>query len=545
MEPSRRPAAIAVAGLIFAIVNGSSGISSPRRSAESARLQAGDRARPRVEVLPNLDDDDRDGRPDFAAEGPRHAADDDLAPIPIDLRIPLPSRSAVRVEVPEPWVPLVRVYIGAGAATFRPVTGSVPILPEDVRDGRISLAVEVGDFADAGRPRDFDLAVLLETAPGAPTSREVVPCRVAPFLLSCCLDPAEAVHVVRTKSTEAFVRDLEPAVRAAGSVLTPFESPGLADHDIWMQDATEIGRAVAGDRSMPVALHGNRGRPLDDLFFSRFLAPGAGVVRKGGYRGRSAEWIDWFGNLEASPPTSARGRDFPRGRVYAGTQGVRAMHPEVVAFLEAQGEQGPLLWLDTSWLIIGHVDETVSWVPSQTGRPYRCLLPSPRLALEILDAAERDAPGGVVNRGTRREGDAPGEYERPVAEVLKDRAFTAEQVLVQEKIDGIRSVVRDELGVADADIIEIPVLFGSSMERFPGRHDAWTTNMVNSLLIGDTLVVPDPHGPLVGGRDVLLGAVEDRLGPLGVKVVPVDNFFPYHRGAGEIHCGTNVTRRTR
>ena len=96
--------------------------------------------------------------------------------------------------------------------------------------------------------------------------------------------------------------------------------------------------------------------------------------------------------------------------------------------------------------------------------------------------------------------------------------------------------------MADADVIEIPVLFNSSDDRYPGRYFAETVNMVNGLLVGNVYIVPDPRGPLVGGRDVLLQAVKDRLEPLGCRVVPLDCFYPYHRWGGEIHCGTNAAR---
>ena len=51
----------------------------------------------------------------------------------------------------------------------------------------------------------------------------------------------------------------------------------------------------------------------------------------------------------------------------------------------------------------------------------------PRLALEILKKAEMDAPGGILNRDTKREGDKPGEYERPVGDALKDKDLMAAQ----------------------------------------------------------------------------------------------------------------------
>ena len=119
----------------------------------------------------------------------------------------------------------------------------------------------------------------------------------------------------------------------------------------------------------------------------------------------------------------------------------------------------------------------------------------------------------------------------------------AAQEYVQGKIDAVRRTLQAELGVADADIIEIPVLFNTESGRFSGRYFAETVNMVNGLLLGNDYIVPDPRGPQVNGRDVLLQAVKDRLEPLGCRVVPLDCFDPYHRGGGEIHCGTNATRR--
>ena len=496
-------------------------------------------------IIPNVDDDDGDGHPDFEAEFANGAVDDDLLRILVKPDAVLPEGALLRAVEPKPWARFVKIFkIEPGEKMFRPIQGPLKLDPGDAGRNGIALAVETGAFAGPGRPAEFDVAFRFETKDGVPISNETVRFTVAPFLMSSCLDPVDAVHVVRTKLTERFVTGLEPVVEAAGGILLAFKNAALPEHDIWFQDAAEIGYATDGERVMHVALHGNRGLELDDLFAKAFLGKDSGAVHPGYYRGRSAEWIDWFGNLEVSPPLKAGGRDYPNGRIYAGRQTGRAMHPEVISFLEAQAVQAPVLWLDTSWLVIGHVDETVSWVPSRVGNAYRMLLPSPRLALEILRQAERDAPGGILNRGSKRDDTGKDEFvEVPVATALKDSALLAAQEFTQGKIDGVRRTLQSELGIADADIIEIPVLFGPSPWRFAGRYEALTTNMVNSLLVNQTLIVPDPHGPLVNGTDVLLQAVRDRLEPLGCKVVAIDDFYPYHRYAGEVHCGTNATRR--
>ena len=54
----------------------------------------------------------------------------------------------------------------------------------------------------------------------------------------------------------------------------------------------------------------------------------AGVPRE------NTRWIDWYGNLEATPPfTDRQGRRFPFGRLIVGKQ-LLTMHPDVMKFLE-------------------------------------------------------------------------------------------------------------------------------------------------------------------------------------------------------------------
>jgi protein-arginine deiminase len=504
-------------------------------------------SRPRSNVLlPNIDDDNGDGIPDVNGAPLPAGTDDEMLQIRVFPDGKLPQGATVRAEIAEPWTGFARAFIGVASPDgSRFVPPPIEVKAGEVRKKGIIIGVEAADFPATGRPPTLEVKVMFETREGQPLHEEKIRCRVAPFLLSSCLAPAEQVQVVKTKGTEPFVRDLGPLVEAAGAALEIVADPSIPEHDIWIQDAVEIGSATDGDRVVHYALHGNRGRELDDVFAKNKLGRDFGVINKGDFRGRSAQWIDWYGNLEVSPPVKAKGREFLNGRFYAGTQAERAMHPAVIEFLEAQGAQGPVLWLDTSWLVIGHVDETVSWVPSNVGAPFRMMIPSPRLAVEILKRAEQAAPGGILNRGTKRQGDRPGEFERPVAEALRDKSLLAAQELVQSKIDAVRRTLQDELGVADADVIEIPVLFNSDSRWFPGRYFAETVNMVNGLLLGNDYIVPDPRGPLVDGRDILLQAVKDRLEPLGCRVVPLDCFYPYHRGGGEIHCGTNATRLVR
>jgi len=67
-------------------------------------------------------------------------------------------------------------------------------------------------------------------------------------------------------------------------------------------------------------------------------------------------------------------------------------------------------------------------------------------------------------------------------------------------------------------------------------------DMVNSLVLGQHFISPDPFGPLIEGKDAFKEALRDLLEPWGVMVHFVDNWYPYHSWSGEIHCGTNARR---
>ena len=141
----------------------------------------------------------------------------------------------------------------------------------------------------------------------------------------------------------------------------------------------------------------------------------AGVPRE------NTRWIDWYGNLEATPPfTDREGRTFPFGRLVVGKQRELTMHPGVMSFLEAQGVQWPPIVVDTSWLAIGHADEVVNFLPARTAAGFKVLLPSPKAAREMLDALlAKGMAGATVFEGTESEttlGSTADENSRDVGE---------------------------------------------------------------------------------------------------------------------------------
>ncbi|HMA53118.1 MAG TPA: protein-arginine deiminase family protein, partial [Acidobacteriota bacterium] len=244
-----------------------------------------DRSRPLV-LIPNIDDDNGDGIPDGSAAPLEAGADDDMLQIRVFPDGELPQGAMVRAGIPGPWTAFARAFVRTDSpAGSRFVAPPVELDPAAARKQGVVIGIEAADFASPDRPPTIEVEITFETREGRPLHEEKLLCRVAPFLLSSCLDPAERVQVVRTKATEGFVRNLEPLVQAAGAGLEIIEDAAIPEHDIWIQDAVEIGSATDGERLMHVALHGNRGRELDAVFAKKALARDSGVVKKGGFRG--------------------------------------------------------------------------------------------------------------------------------------------------------------------------------------------------------------------------------------------------------------------
>ena len=68
--------------------------------------------------------------------------------------------------------------------------------------------------------------------------------------------------------------------------------------------------------------------------------------------------------------------------------------------------------------------------------------------------------------------------------------------------------------------------------------------LVNGLYMTEKhFVSPDPHGPVIGGKDIFKSAMQQALAPVGITVHFAEDWDAYHRNSGEVHCGTNSTRR--
>jgi protein-arginine deiminase len=100
--------------------------------------------------------------------------------------------------------------------------------------------------------------------------------------------------------------------------------------------------------------------------------------------------------------------------------------------------------------------------------------------------------------------------------------------------------IKAETGLTDAEIIKIPFLH----MPLDGYSIAFQPGMVNGLYLAEKhFVSPDPHGPVINGKDIFKTAMEQALAPLAITVHFAEDWDVYHRNSGEVHCGTNSTRK--
>jgi len=491
-------------------------------------------------MLFNNDDDDQDHVVDALDQTVNGPADGlDLAPLVLGGMPGLPVGWTGWLLVDGAAAPHVRIfrYGGGNWSHFDPRLSN-PLSAAQLAQ-RALYGIEALDYAQSeqAKPGLWDgevlVSLVVRDAGGAIQGHDEVRLRVAPFVLHSNLSKAERVFVVSKSNTQSFIGALQAPVAAGGGVLGLID--GIVQHptyDIWVQDAMEFGYSSMpsrlGPRSIPSVLRAPRGMALDGWTHEHALGPNFGYVAKGSKR-NNVGWIDWFGNLDCTPPLPG----WPLGRIYTGYQGALTIHPDVLALLDAQRVQGPVLQIDTGWLLIGHVDEEICFVPSKVGSPYRMLVPSTVMTISILQGLAAAGKGQLaVFQGKSSQTTVQG--------LLGNTSLINYNVGLQTRIDLVRQQMISALTIAPADVIEVPALF--SPYNAAQQAVGLMPNMVNSLVVGDRLISANPFGPVDGGVDQFAQPLVQALAPLGLQVDFVDNWYPYHEWLGEVHCGTNAVR---
>lgn len=486
-----------------------------------------------VLVVPNLDDDDQDGTPDWEQRGAPN--DDDFATITVqnkarDTTITLADHNdLVRVWHEQ------RVVLGEGAP---------PIwqLPERKRNEEIELRIEV-----AGWGHLADLQIIDDRKEVA---FEVAIVGAEPTLAHHLL-PTERVWVMtvneRGYSNASMVADLTSGLGDTLHLLQAW----TYDYDVWVQDEPEFTRAWSPDSEHTFILNsirnGNGNGGLTE-FPPTLVEPDVFEDTIGD--GFVPTTFDAFGNLETSPPVEVDGEPYPLGRIYYGwdgrTEGNGPVSP-IRDHLQSITTQAPF-WVDTSWLCVAHIDEVVSFLPDPTApRGFRFLISDTDLGFQAIESVP--ASTALTNHG--RTGYSG--HGRPTAgSYANDAALRAyNQDLQRDHLDPMLEVFKRELALLDDEIVPVPAYFEDIADFGQSCGAAAVVpGMVNLLMETDSsgeggrAWIADPFFRPPGaphGDDPFINMWNDLM-PASVEPIYVDNWEVYHMGLGEVHCGTNQER---
>ncbi|XP_038602625.1 protein-arginine deiminase type-4-like [Tachyglossus aculeatus] len=378
--------------------------------------------------------------------------------------------------------------------------------------------------------------------PEAPIFEDTVVFRVAPWIMTPNTLAPQEVYVCSIKENQRFVDSVTALAKKAKCKLTicPEE---VNDLDVWIQDEMEVGYIQAPHKTLPVVFDSPRDGGLKDFPFKYVLGPDFGYVT----RNSGSEWVDGltsFGNLEVSPPVSVRGKEYPLGRVLVGSNifprtGGREIVKPVWDFLYAQRVQAPIK-LFSDWLLVGHVDEFLSFVRARKGKGFRLLLASPVACFQLFREKQLEGHGAAMMFEQ-----IEGKEKKTIDDILSDQTLSAHNRYVQSCIDWNREILKRDLGLVEQDIIDLPQLFQLTENNSSKKckAEAFFPDMVNMVVLGKYLGIPKPFGPVINGRCCLEEKVRSLLEPLGLNCTFIDDFSTYHKRKGDVHCGTNVRRK--
>jgi protein-arginine deiminase len=496
----------------------------------------------------------------------------DLAPLQV-MPMKVSDKATGRIFVPAAQRRHVRFFVQRGGRLVA-LGADGALSAQELRSG-CRLAVQGRDIIRDPRQWDGMVTATLSVRDRGGTGTDLVRMRVAPVLLQDDLQRAQYVFAAapgpgkgkpvevpispgRPGQWRAFADSLRRAASESGLPARDLRfTPGTAQwwRDIWRQDiavpAYASMPAPGGERRIRILLRSpnywrsNDGRSASlrragRLLFRDLRGPGVGVVQQ--YTAQRDPGVDdllnFTGNIQSLPPY----KGYPHGRVLIGSTPSRHPDPSFVQMLTAQGQQ-PAVTIDTSWLTVGHADETVHVVRSGNARGWTLAVSDPRFAVDLLRRA-RDA--GQANQRLFEGTQAP--WKPTIVQFLGWRQGMVENEESARHIDEQVNVLLHATGLSREEIVRLPVLYVKIDPIAPGlprRAVAFSPGLANGLsLTARDYAPPAPHGPKVGGIDLFAQETERRLSANGVRVHWVEDFSWAHLNGGEVHCATNALRDT-
>lgn len=474
-------------------------------------------------MLFNNDDDDGDRIPDWQ-DGQVNGKEDEADLAIVNLNI-APEYAGSEIYLTADSDGGARVNVFQKTATGWQGVDLAGNLPLEFAEN-IVLGVEAKQFADRNWAGVVSLKAIAKKD-GQETAFDGIVMGVVPWILSPNTAPVTEVQVSdRGFENQEFVAQIQQIVEKTG--ITAKIIPG---GPTWMEDTKEIGYVqfpTEGKvKNYNVALKPKSNHSPDRETYSQsLLNRDFGSFEMGESRELEPlnRWSDALGNLAVTPPLPG----YPMGRVYYGNSGDASLNPEIIEFIEAQKLQGPPVDIDTSWLLTRHVDEIISFIPSQTGKPLMAIV-SPEAGIAMLEKlAEMGYGQAAINRGLSTQ--------------TTVRAALANQTLMQHnlnlqrnKLNPLLKKLKREFQLTDDQIIMVPTLFGYS-------GYAWCPNLVNSVVINGELLVSNPRGPVINGRDYFQEQFLQLMAISGLNINFMEDAY-YQELRGNTRDATNTTRQ--
>ncbi|MFF5477143.1 protein-arginine deiminase domain-containing protein [Streptomyces sp. NPDC012935] len=480
------------------------------------------------------------------------------------------------------------------------VTSGTRLTAAELRSG-VEFGVEATDVVRDSAKWDGRAVIRLTVTSGQTSTSDAVTLRVAPLLTQHHLQNTQQVMVSKVQGDgpdsrlqREFVTALEKEVKKAGitTPLVTFEKYA----DRWAQDFVEpayVSMTGPGGKRHVMRVMLRSAQPDRDAgreLFEKVRGRDIGVVQVTD-RAEPDDWsLNSMGNLETVPPYRHGGRSFPAGRIIMGERKDSGARPSKVmrTMLKSQGLQDPLL-LDTSWLGVGHVDEFVQFLPADTPRGWRIGVADPQAGLRLLRDAKRDGHGTTKMFSVPGRADTPAPKET-IDQALASRHLVADNEMASRRIAANLEILKRETGVTAGEIVRVPALYtrdsealtsdgqevpvprltrmGAGSDLVESLKDngqqkwlaenpagsraaapatvttsAYVPGAVNGVLLGrDRYLAPRQWGPVVNGKDIFTEAATAVYREVGLKVSYIDDWYTYHLGMGEVHCGTNTLR---
>jgi len=498
---------------------------------------------PGVVGIPNLDDDNGDGRIDWEEDG-----EGDLD-VENDRSVFFVSPPASTLKSGQ----IIRLSIDGDVSEIRIYDGDTVVLGEIPGPNPLSYdydnerPVDEPFYVEFRRwPARASVTATRFAANGDEIASSRVPLTSAPMILNHHLQPTEKTWVVAVNFGSFGNND--QMVSTYESVLGDYFEEvygGSYQSDVWIQDEFQFGTFSAPGLRNDLVVDSIRDRGLDDWAEDTVEGPDFIVGVWG--EGSQAMSMDSFGNLEVSPPVTVDGVEYPFGRIYYGEgydQGRRVVE-ELRDYLDEQTIQKPFD-VDTGWLCVGHIDEYASFVPDPTApKGFRFVYADTQAAWDIIDPLDDSYSLGNYGRPAPNEGHGMA----TAGAMSNSNALRAHNEDLQEDLlDPILARFKEKLGLTEEDIVYMPSLF----EEVPGCGDAALIPGMANLIVanvddGTHVFLADPFfrsstsSNSGQDSDPMIAAVEAIM-PQHIDFHFVDDWDVYHMSLGEVHCGTNMTR---